>query len=92
MKKAELTKWLDKLVKATKQFTDIGDFSYEITKCHMNQRTNKNIPYVQLGSGIREVAKVMGLEVVVDYETEDGTCYKFNYKDVDFIEYDPKED
>ena len=61
MDKVKLEKWLDKLAKVTKQFTNIKDFSEDIQICTTNTRGLSNKPYVQIYCGIEQIAETLEL-------------------------------
>ena len=95
MEKAKVEKWLNRMVKVTKQFIGVKDLP-GMSRCsqlrHMVNGKGVDVPYVHMYKGLHTIAEIMGFEVVVDYEDDDNTCYMFTYDGVDFIQLDHKDE
>ena len=91
MEKATVEKWLNRMVRATKQFVNIEDLSDEFKWCNHNVHKVPDRPYVQLYNCLHEIAEMFDFEVTVDYESDKDICYMFTYKGVDFVQLDDKE-
>ena len=92
MDRAKVEKWMNKMVKVTKQFVNVKDIE-GVSRCSQLKHGHgyDDVPYVQLYSGLHEIAKTLDLKVSVDFEDDDSICYIFNYDGVDFIQLDDKE-
>ena len=91
MNKEKVTKWLNRMVKVTNQFCNVKEPYGVIQRCDQLRHKN-DIPYVQMYKGLHEVAELLDLEVIVDYEEEDSVCYLFTYEGVNFIQLDHKDE
>lgn len=87
MEKAKVEKWLNRMVKVTKQYIGVRDLP-GMSRCAQLRHDYPETPYVQMYKGLHTIAQIMGFEVVVDYEDGKDVCYKFIYDGVDFIQLD----
>ena len=91
MDKAKAERWLNRMVKVTKQYINVKDIP-GIKRCDQLKHGTPNMPYCHLFTGLHTIAETLGIEVVVDYVDGDDTCYKFTYDGVDFIQLDHKDE
>ena len=89
MNKDKVVRWLDRMAKVTNQFCNIKSPYKAIQRC--GQLYQQNMPCVQLYTGLHEIAELLGLEVAIEYESQDDICYRFIYNGVKFIQLEDKE-
>lgn len=92
MDKEQVIKWLNRLAEATKKLVAIKDFNKTVQLCSLNTRGIKSVPYVQLYSGLHEIAELLEFEAVKDGEDSDYAYYYFMWDGVMFYQLDAKED
>ena len=91
-----ITKWLNRIAKAVKQIDGIESYNNDVVLCKQLEHSyrGKDVPYIQLHKGVRKIADILNLEVILFYEDEEAhkECIAFMWDGVMFLQLADKED